>query len=132
MFIQIDLESEVPIYMQLIHAIKEGIATGKLKRGGALLSVRAMAAELGVNMHTVNKAYQQLKQEELVLIHRQRGVVINPDLPMMDKAFMENFDAQLKQLAVDAICRGMNEEEFKQRSKLIFSQLHNSRDGEEE
>lgn len=127
MFIHIDLESEVPIYLQLMRAIKEGVATRSLKPGEALPSVRAMASELGVNMHTVNKAYQQLKQEELLLIHRQKGVVVNPDLPGIDEPFLEQFGDQLNQLAIDALCRGMDEKEFIDRCRQTYQLLYNKR-----
>lgn len=123
MVIQIDLESDVPIYLQLMRAIKEGIATLELKPGDSLPSVRSMASDLGVNMHTVNKAYQLLKQEELIHIHRQKGVVVNPDPPGVDEPFLDQFDVELNELAVDALCRGMEEIEFMNRCKEAFQNL---------
>lgn len=128
MFIHIDLESDVPIYLQLVRTIKEGIATRKIKPGDALPSVRSLAADLGVNMHTVNKAYQQLKQEELLIIHRQKGVVVSPELPAMDSSFVEQFEDQLRQLAIDALCRGMDEKMFMERCQHTFMQFYNERE----
>ncbi len=57
MFIKIDFESEIPIYIQIKDQIIEGIASGYLDEGESLPSVRQFAKDIGVNMHTVKKAY---------------------------------------------------------------------------
>ncbi|MER2091057.1 MAG: GntR family transcriptional regulator, partial [Sporosarcina sp.] len=59
MFIQIEPESDIPIYAQLVSQLIEAIARGNLTGGDALPSVRSLAADLGMNMHTVNKAYHE-------------------------------------------------------------------------
>jgi len=56
MLMKIDLESDVPIYQQLHNSIMEGIASKELAPGDSLPSVRAMASDLGVNMHCVKRA----------------------------------------------------------------------------
>ena len=81
MYIELDFESETPIYEQLKNQIIIGIAKKQFQPGERLPSVRALASDIGINLHTVNKAYQQLKQDGFLLIHRQRGVVINPEGP---------------------------------------------------
>jgi len=87
-YITLDLESEEPIYTQLKYQIIAGIAKKELSPGEALPSVRSLAADLSINLHTVNKAYQQLKQEGFILIHRQKGVVVNPDgVPKANEAY---------------------------------------------
>ena len=63
MFIQIEPESDIPIYAQLASQLIEAIARGKLVGGDALPSVRSLAADLGMNMHTVNKAYHELEKK---------------------------------------------------------------------
>src|SRR5690625_2890331 len=77
--IKLDFESDEPIYTQLTQQIITSIAKKELLPGERLPSVRALAADIGINLHTVNKAYQQLRQGGFILIHRQRGVVVNPD-----------------------------------------------------
>ena len=56
MLIEIDFNSEEAIYVQLRNQIIVAIATSQLKNGESLPSVRNMADDIGVNMHTVNKA----------------------------------------------------------------------------
>ena len=57
MFIQIDFNSDEAIYVQLQNQIIMGIAMDILHEGDMLPSVRQMADAVGINMHTVNKAY---------------------------------------------------------------------------
>ena len=59
MLIELDMTSDKPIYIQLKEQIIEGIARQDLKPGDDLPSVRALASDIGINLHTVNKVYQQ-------------------------------------------------------------------------
>ncbi len=74
--IEIDFDSEEALYMQLRNQIIMGIAMKKLTDGQSLPSVRALADEIGINMHTVNKAYALLRQEGFIRLDRRRGAVI--------------------------------------------------------
>ena len=120
MMIQLDFEAEMPIYQQLVNQIKEGLATGQLQPGEALPSVRVLAADIGINMHTVNKAYKILKEEGFLQIHRQKGVVVSPQLPKVDQAFLERTQETLKTLIVEAATRGMEEQAFYDECKHVF------------
>lgn len=112
-FISLDFQSDIPIYLQLRNKIIEGIASKQLLPGDPLPSVRALAQDLGVNMHTINKAYQLLKQDGFILIHRQKGVVVNPEgMPRMTEEFSSQLLEHLRPLISEAICRGMSEGEF--------------------
>ena len=77
MLIQIDFNSDEAIYIQLRNQIILGIATSRIQEGEALPSVRQLAENIGINMHTVNKAYAVLKQEGFVSIDRRRGAVVS-------------------------------------------------------
>ena len=78
--LEIDFNSEEAIYMQLRNQIILGIATSRLQDGDTLPSVRQMAECIGINMHTVNKAYSLLRQEGFVSIDRRKGAVICLDV----------------------------------------------------
>ncbi|CAM3736964.1 GntR family transcriptional regulator [Cohnella lubricantis] len=113
MFIEMDLQSEVPLYAQLVDQLIEGIASGALHPGDPLPSVRSLAADLGINLHTVNKAYTLLKQEGFLQVHRKQGVVVNAEgMPGVTEAFERKLDAQLKTLAAEAAVRGLSAEAF--------------------
>jgi DNA-binding transcriptional regulator YhcF (GntR family) len=122
--ISLDLQADIPIYVQLRAQIVEGIATGQLKPGDALPSVRQLAEDIGINMHTVNKTYNILKQDGFLLVHRQKGVVVNPDmLPRVTKEYVQQIHNDLRPMIVEAYCRGMTKKEFTQMCKDIFEDL---------
>ncbi len=76
MLIVLDFSSDVPIYLQIRNAVVQGIAEGKLVPGEKLPPIRTLAEETGVNMMTVNKAYQMLKQEDFISIDRRTGAYV--------------------------------------------------------
>ena len=76
MIVEIDFNSEEALYIQLINQIIIGIATDQIREGDTLPSVRQLADNIGINMHTVNKAYSVLKQEGFLRVDRRRGAVI--------------------------------------------------------
>lgn len=73
MQIALDFGSDVPIYLQIRNQIVLGIAEGRLHSGERLPSMRTLSEETGVNMMTVNKAYQLLKQEGFISTDRRSG-----------------------------------------------------------
>ena len=73
MLIEIDFNSEEALYVQLQNQIIMGIAMDLIKEGDALPSVRQLADTVGINMHTVNKAYTVLKQEGFIRLDRRKG-----------------------------------------------------------
>ena len=75
MIIEIDFQSDEAIYIQLRNQIILGIATSALHEGDALPSVRQMADDIGINMHTVNKAYSVLRQEGFLQLDRRRNSI---------------------------------------------------------
>ena len=80
MYLEIDFNSDEAFYVQLCNQIIIGIATSRLQEGDALPSVRQLADEIGINMHTVNKAYSLLRQEGYIRLDRRSGAVISVDV----------------------------------------------------
>ena len=79
MLIEIDFNSSEAIYVQLQNQIIMGIATDMIREGDTLPSVRQLADTVGINMHTVNKAYSILRQEGFIQLDRRRGAVVAID-----------------------------------------------------
>lgn len=124
MLLELDLQSETPIYTQLVNGIVEGIARGQLQPGEALPSVRSLASDLGINLHTVNKSYQLLKQEGFVQINRKQGVVIQNDaFPPADETYKRRLREQLRPLVAEAICRGMTAEQLSELSAALYAEM---------
>ena len=78
MLLKFDFGSNVPIYMQLRNQIVIAIANGTLTPGEQLPTIRALADESGINMMTVSKAYQLLKQERYISTDRRSGATVMP------------------------------------------------------
>ena len=85
MIIEVDFDSDEAIYIQLCNQIIMGIATSVIREGDSLPSVRQLADTIGVNMHTVNKAYSVLKQEGYISLDKRRGAVIALDIDKMEQ-----------------------------------------------
>nr|WP_237690717.1 GntR family transcriptional regulator [Paenibacillus caui] len=118
------MQSDTPIYTQLMNQIIEGIASGKLKRGESLPSVRSLASDIGVNLHTVNKAYTLLKQEEYIQVHRQKGVVVHPDgMPGLTPEYSIKQQSQLRPVIAESILRGISLEDFLQTVEHIYTDI---------
>ncbi|WP_088809150.1 MULTISPECIES: GntR family transcriptional regulator [Listeria] len=124
MLLQIDLQAEEPIYMQIVNQIIEGIAKHELKPGDDLPSVRSLGADIGINFHTVNKAYQILKQEGFILIHRQKGVVIHPDGAFLaDQAYFEKLKRAIRPIIAEAAARKMPLDEMTKLVTALYSEM---------
>jgi DNA-binding transcriptional regulator YhcF (GntR family) len=124
MIINLDMQSELPIYSQLVYQIIEGVASGELQLGEALPSVRNLAADIGVNLHTVNKAYTLLKNDGYIQIHRQKGVVVNPEgMPPVTDDFLNKQRQELRPIIAEALCRGMSEEELSTVLSDIYAEI---------
>ena len=73
----LDYSSGVPVYRQIIDQIIFGIASGQLKLGEQLPTVRALAVELKVNLNTVSKAYKELEIKNILETRQGTGTFIN-------------------------------------------------------
>ena len=109
MILEVDFNSEEALYIQLRNQIIVGIATNRLKEGESLPSVRQLAESIGINMHTVNKAYTVLKQEGFVKVDRRRGAVIAIDADRI--SHLEQMRESLRVILARASCRNISREE---------------------
>ena len=107
--IDIDFNSEEAIYMQLCNQIILGIATSQIHDGDVLPSVRQLAEIIGINMHTVNKAYSVLRQEGIVSIDRRKGTVVCIDCDKL--CARENLLRDLRKLLARGQCKNITREE---------------------
>ncbi|MEG0732935.1 MAG: GntR family transcriptional regulator [Vagococcus sp.] len=102
MIIEIDTASETPIYTQLVYQIKLGLVRGKLKPGDGLPSVRSLAGDIGINLHTVNKAYKALVGEGIVEQVKKGYQISEQTPPDISDEYLETFKEQLFDLLIDA------------------------------
>ncbi len=87
---KLDPRSGVPYYRQIIDQIRFGIASGQLKVGEQLPTVRSLAVELKVNLNTVNKAYKELEIQNILETQQGTGTFIGNAAPNLDARERKN------------------------------------------
>jgi DNA-binding transcriptional regulator YhcF (GntR family) len=121
MLLELDFSGGVPIYMQIRNQIVMGIADGRLAPGERLPTIRALADEAGINMMTVNKAYQLLKREGYIAADRRSGAIVAVGGVRQaaggagaadDTVIAEKVKAELKLLVSEAKLKGFSREAF--------------------
>lgn len=103
--LSIEPDGPVPIYQQIRDRIVEAIAGGRQPAGSALPSTRQLAVDLGVNFHTVNKAYDLLRQQGLIRLNRKTGAVVTSTLA--DSPFRAEWTARARTLLAEAVAKGL-------------------------
>ncbi|MBM7568008.1 GntR family transcriptional regulator [Paenibacillus sacheonensis] len=124
MFIELDVQGDVPLHEQIAQQIIAGIASGTLKPGKTLPSAKRLAADLRIKSTTVHKAYRSLFDEGF-LVERydgRLGMLVPPteEMPRLTERFMERMQNQLRALAVEGRARGMTETEFSKACVKIY------------
>ena len=128
MYISIDFNSDEALYLQLRNQIILAIVKAELQEGENLPSVRDMAETVGINMHTVNKAYAMLRQEGYLQLDRRHGAVVAVDMDQV-KATMELADT-LNLVLAQAICKNVSRSDVHELVDQIYNQYEGDRNGE--
>lgn len=130
MIIQIEPESDIPIYQQITNQIIEGIAKGSLQPGESLPSVRVFAADLGINMHTVNKSYHQLEKKGIIRIVPKSGAIISSPQDFNESSF-NRLKEDYKLLIAESIVVGMPKKRIEELVTSIIDDINNTKNKEE-
>ena len=117
MFFEIDFNSEEALYMQLRNQIIMCIATSQLEAGDSLPSVRQLADAIGIDMHTVNKAYALLRQEGYVKLDRRKGAVVAIDCNR--EMARQQLIGDLQVILAGALCKGFSRQDIHSLVDLI-------------
>lgn len=120
MYISIDFNSDEAIYVQICNQIIMQIASKEINEGDNLPSVREMADTIGINMHTVNKAYSVLRQQGYLTLDRRKGAIISLS-PDKYKAMIE-LKNTLQVLMAQAVCKDISREEVHELVDIIYDE----------
>lgn len=112
MLIRISESSGKPIYQQIRDEIVAAIAAGRLEEGAVLLSARKLGKELGVNYHTVNKAYNLLSSEGFVVLDSKKRVVVEPHELVTDE-FKQKWRQSETMKIREGLAHGLSKGELK-------------------
>jgi GntR family transcriptional regulator len=126
MDIQIDFESGVPIYMQLVERIKQMVANGQLQPGRQLPTMRQLAANLRINYNTVGRAYTILDQEGIISTQQGRGTYIASRLDdrQVQKLRVDKLRSMIGQVVHEACALGYSRQEIE---RIVEEQLSTER-----
>ncbi len=134
MLLSVEPDGPVPIYQQIRDRIVEAIASSRQPAGSGLPSTRQLAVDLGVNFHTVNKSYDQLRQEGLLRLNRKSGAVVQRDAssgpPRPDWA--EDWATRLRTLLAEAAAQGLPAEDILQACRAAIAGFAFPADGHPE
>ena len=125
MFIEIEMDSDIPIYTQLANRLIEGIANQSLQPGDSLPSVRSLAADLGINMHTVNKAYRELDNKGIIRIIPKSGAVVNT--LTADEVSRLRVETLMRPVIAEAMAVGLSNTEIAKLSTELISKIKEER-----
>ena len=95
MIVRIDQSLGIPIYQQVRDQVVAAIAAGELVEGDALPSVRALAVDLGINLHTVNKAYALLRDDGYLVVRGRAGAFVAKPMRTRDEGLAAEADKRL-------------------------------------
>jgi GntR family transcriptional regulator len=114
MEIQVDFESGVPIYMQLVDRIKQMVASGQLQPGQQLPTMRQLAADLRINFNTVGRAYTLLDQEGVISTQQGRGTFIASRLneEQIQRMRLAKLRSMIGQIVQEALVLGYSPQEI--------------------
>ncbi|GGH91281.1 GntR family transcriptional regulator [Arthrobacter liuii] len=118
LILNVDLAGAVPIYQQIRDQIVEAIAHGELVDGSSLPPTRTLAADFGINFHTVNKAYDLLRQEGLIRLNRKTGAVVTAAAG--DQGPTAEWTARARTLLAEAVARGIPADDVLQTCRTLL------------
>ena len=122
--LDVDPQSGVPIYVQLVERVRHALAVGTLRPGEPLPTVRALAKELAVAPNTVVKAYNELQRAGLVESRPGVGTVVVGDLEEVAREQqIEDLYRRLGVLVRDAVGLGITEDELWERFDTEFERV---------
>ncbi len=115
MELQVDFESGVPIYMQLVDRIIQMVASAQLQPGEQLPTMRQLAADLRINYNTVGRAYALLDQAGVISTQQGRGTFIATRLSeeQIQRLRLDKLRSMAKQVVQEALALGYSPQEIR-------------------
>jgi len=128
MNISIDLRSDIPIYIQIVEQVQQQIANGGIKLGDQLPTVRALAAELRINVNTVARSYRLLDESGIISTQQGRGTYIleQPPPEINNRLRRESLESLARRYLIETKRLGFNREQ----SLLIFQEMQDYTENE--
>lgn len=114
----LDINSDLPLYQQIRNQVILGLAEGELRNHETLPSTRQLAADFGINFHTVNKAYDMLRQEGILSVNRKTGAVVAIQSP---PDFRGRWRESARIWLAEAVVKGLGKDEILAECEALMS-----------
>ncbi len=109
MELTVDLDSEIPVYRQIVNAVRRGLVSGEVAPGDTLPTVRQLAFDLGIHHNTVAKAYRELAEEGWLNLQRRNGaLVLDRARPDTTRTLEHDYVRRFRELIAQAIADGVS------------------------
>jgi len=113
--VKMDITSNIPFYQQLTQQLLLAIATGNLQHGDQLPSIRDLAGQTSLNLHTVHKSYKELQKKGVITIKPgSKTFLINENATETQNANLSQIAMKLEQIIIEACVLGIGEQQLKQ------------------
>lgn len=112
-----------PMYLQIVEQIRHRVAVGDWEAGHEIPSIRALAADIGVSVITVKRAYLELEHAGVVVTRQGRGTYVAEDAGLGTRLKQEELDRQLAAAVDSARLLGLDEDAMKQRLGEVIRRL---------
>ncbi|KOS63020.1 GntR family transcriptional regulator [Lysinibacillus agricola] len=123
MNVKIDPMSNIPFYQQLTQQLLCEIATGNLQNGDPLPSIRDLAAETNLNLHTVHKSYKELQKKGIIAIKPNSKAIVKktPEAKGID---LQEISIKVEQIICEAYVLGISEQQLQQMFHKILRKYY--------
>ncbi len=128
--ITVDYRSRKQLYEQIIDSVRQSILSGAITPGEKLPSVRNLAKELGINPNTIQKAYNILETEGVILTMPGRGSVVLSETEELRTKQLSKMEEKLTVIAAESYSTGITEDEFVTAAHRAWRKTDNGKEGE--
>lgn len=131
MNVKVNRRSKIPYYQQLTQQLLLLIATGSIKKGDHLPSIRKLATQINLNLHTVHKSYKELQKKGIITIKPHSRALVTVDPNKAKTISFQQLSTSVEQIMIEAYILGINECQVKEMFQEILQKYYaeSERDG---
>ena len=112
-----------PLYLQIMEQVKRKIAVGDWGAGQAIPSIRQLAAEIGVSVITVKRAYLELEREGVIVTRQGKGCFVASDSDVGERIREQELAQRLEEAVRSAAMMGLSQKHLEKRIRAIYDRV---------
>lgn len=127
MNLKVNSRSKVPFYQQLTQQLLLAIVTGNLKKDDYLPSIRNLAIQTNLNLHTVHKSYKELQKKGIIAIKPHSKAIVIVDSGEAINIYLQQISISIEQILIESSILGINEIHLKQMFEGVLQKYYTER-----